>query len=63
MTVQQYAKLRKIWDGAVRKAIKMGHNLPGVDRREMFGRAHLLYVKESFITEQKRTRKKIRKVT
>ena len=44
VTTQQYAKLRGIGDAAVRKAIKLGHALPGVVRREKFGRAHVLYV-------------------
>lgn len=63
MTTKQYAEVRGICDGAVRKAIKLGHSLPGVVTREMFGNAHLLKVANSFISEQKRTRKKIRKVT
>lgn len=44
MTVKQYADLRGIGDAAVRKAIKLGHSLPGVTRREKFGRVHVLYV-------------------
>lgn len=44
MTVQQYAKLRGIHDAAVRKAIKLGHKLPGVTRRAKFGKSHVLHV-------------------
>lgn len=44
MTTKQYAKARGISEGAVRKAIKLGHRLPGVTRREKFETAHVLYV-------------------
>lgn len=44
MTTKQYAAARGITEGAVRKAIKLGHRLPGVTRREKFGTAHVLYV-------------------
>lgn len=44
MTTKQYAGARGITEGAVRKAIKLGHRLPGVTRREKFGTAHVLYV-------------------
>lgn len=44
ITVKEYAKLRGIGEAAVRKAIKMGHALPGVVKKEKFGKAHALYV-------------------
>jgi len=44
MTTNQYAAARGITASAVRKAIKLGHKLPGVTRREKFGRDHVLYV-------------------
>lgn len=44
MTVQQYADLRQIGASAVRKAILFNHRLPGVVRREKFGKAHVLIV-------------------
>jgi len=54
LTSKQYAAMRGISDAAVRKAIKMGHKLPGVVRREKFGRAHVLIVDAKLIPESKR---------
>ncbi len=47
MTVAEYANLRGITPGAVRKAIMMGHNLPGVISRRTFGKSHVLRVSAS----------------
>lgn len=58
LTVQQYADLRKITPGAVRKAIRLKHNLPGVDNASKFGKSHVLNVAETFIRSQKRILKK-----
>ena len=44
MTVKQYATARGITDAAVRKAIMMNHNLPGVVKKDKFGKAHVLHV-------------------
>lgn len=44
MTTAEYAGKRGIGASAVRKAIKMGHKLPGVEKHEKFGRDHVLYV-------------------
>lgn len=49
MTVAQYAENRGIGSGAVRKAIKLGHALPGVVKREKFGKAHVLIVDEKIL--------------
>lgn len=45
MTTKEYARLRGIGEAAVRKAIRLGHNLPGVTKLEKFGRVHVLYVR------------------
>ena len=44
MTIKEYATLRGITEGAVRKAIMMNHKLPGVAGREKFGKSHVLHV-------------------
>lgn len=44
ITTQEYARRRGIGDAAVRKAIKLGHQLPGVISRSKFGRVHVLKV-------------------
>lgn len=59
MTVQQYADARGIWPDAVRKAIKLGHNLPGVKSRSKFGKMHVLYVEAGFLKKNKKEQKKI----
>lgn len=53
MTVSQYAALRGIGPSAVRKAIKLGHRLPGVNRREKFGDQHVLYVNPAIVKKSK----------
>lgn len=59
LTAQQYADLRGVHNGAVRKAIKLGHNMPGVIRLERFGNAHVIVVSESFVRKQKNSLKKV----
>jgi hypothetical protein len=59
LTTKQYADLRGISTGAVRKAIKLGHELKGVLRREKFGKSHLFYVSDRWVSVQKRTLKKV----
>lgn len=55
MTTQQYADLRKLYNAStVRKAIKFGHNLPGVTKVEKFGKQHKLHVSQSFIRKMKK---------
>lgn len=49
MTVANYAAKRKVGSSAVRKAILLGHNLPGVIKREKFGNAHVLHVDEKIL--------------
>jgi len=44
VTLKEYAAMRGITDAAVRKAIMLGHALPGVTSRKKFGRAHVLNV-------------------
>ena len=46
LTATQYADKRKISLQAVCKAIRMKHNLPGVEKVEKFGNAYLLTVKK-----------------
>lgn len=54
ITVKEYAELRGITTGAVRKAIKLGHTLQNVERREKFGKSHVIYVTEAWIKRQKK---------
>lgn len=49
MTVSQYAGERNIGPGAIRKAIKLGHKMPGVVKREKFGNAHVLHVDKKIL--------------
>lgn len=42
----EYGKIRGISDAAVRKAINMGHRLPGVVSRLKIGKVHILTVDE-----------------
>ena len=49
MTVADYAEERGIGSSAVRKAIKLGHNMPGVTKREKFGNAHVLHVDKKIL--------------
>lgn len=51
LTVQDYAALRGITPGAVRKAIKLKHNLPGVTKLSKFGKVHVLTVNEKKINK------------
>ncbi len=44
MTVKEYAGVRGISDGAVRRAIKFGYALPGVVKMKKFGWAWSLIV-------------------
>lgn len=59
LTTQQYATRRGITEGAVRKAIKMGHKLDGVLRVEKFGKAHVFYVSSGYRFAKKKSLKKV----
>lgn len=59
ITVQEYAAMRGINEGAVRKAFKLGHATPGVLKRERFGRAHKLWVSDDFYKTRKKRLKKV----
>lgn len=63
VTAKEYAALRGVVNGAVRKAIKLGHAMPGVVRREKFGNAHRIYVSNGFYEENKKKLKKVLEVT
>lgn len=49
MTVQEYADARGVVSSAVRKAIKLGHAMPGLVKREKFGNAHVLHVDKKIL--------------
>lgn len=49
MTVAQYAKARGVGSSAIRKAILLGHAMPGLIRREKFGNAHVLHVDKKIL--------------
>lgn len=60
LTVKEYADLRKITVQGVRKAIRMGHYLPGVRVKkepEFFGKAYVLYVSEHWYRKTKNSLK------
>lgn len=59
LTTQQYADLMGVCAGAIRKAISIGQPFPLGVRRAKFGKAHLFYVPESFIKQQKKRLKKV----
>lgn len=59
LTTQEYADLRGITTGAVRKAIKFKQDLPGVLRRKKFGKSHLFYVSAGWVTGRKKSLKKV----
>lgn len=61
LTAKQYEQLRGLNSngGAVRKAIKLGHNLPGVERLEKFGKSHQIWVSQSFYNKNKKRLKKV----
>lgn len=61
MTVAEYASAREIVPGTVRKAIKLGHALPGVISRRKFGNAHVLTVDPSKLKTKKPASKKAAK--
>jgi hypothetical protein len=63
ITAKQYAALRGVVNGAVRKAIKLGHAMPGVVKLEKFGNAHRIYVSNGFFEENKKKLKKSFEVT
>lgn len=54
MTTKEYAALRGIHEGAVRKAVKMGYNLPGVTANTKFGKAHVFTVSDTFYRKNKK---------
>lgn len=49
MTVSDYARERGVGSSAIRKAILLGHNMPGVVKREKFGNAHVLHVDKKIL--------------
>jgi uncharacterized membrane protein len=51
MTVNEYAEARGVGSSAVRKAIILGHALPGVVKREKFGNAHVLHVDKKILNK------------
>lgn len=57
-TTQQYADMRGICNGAVRKAIKMGHKMEGVIDKAKFGKSHVIYVSDEFVKKYKKRLKK-----
>ena len=61
VTANQYAVLRGLHPagGAIRKAIKLGHNLPGVEKLCKFGKSHQLWVSEDFYRRNKKRLKKV----
>lgn len=59
MTIQEYADMRKVTSGAVRKAIMKGHKLPGVLGRTMWGKSHVLRVSAKMQQDCKNTLKKV----
>lgn len=59
LTTQQYADLRGITAGAVRKAIKLKQDLPGVIKRKKFGKSHLFYVSAGWVAKSKKDLKKV----
>lgn len=63
VTAKEYAALRGVVNGTVRKAIKLGHAMPGVVKLDKFGNAHKIYVSDSFYRENKKKLKKVLEVT
>jgi len=59
ITANEYAKMRKIDPGAVRKAIKMGHNMPGILAKNKFGKSHQLWVSDEWYKSNKKYLKKV----
>lgn len=59
VTASQYAKMRQIDPGAVRKAIKLGHNMAGVEKLAKFGKSHQIWVSEDFHRKYKKYLKKV----
>ena len=61
MTVHEYANKRGIRPGAVTKALRMGHNTPGLCSFEKFNRTYILYVNENKVVAKKpkKTAKKV----
>jgi hypothetical protein len=54
LTTAEYARLRGITEGAVRKAIKEGTHMEGVVKLSKFGKSHQIYVTQSFIRAAKK---------
>lgn len=61
VTTKQYDQLRglKSKGGAARKAIKLGHNLPGMVKIEKFGKSHQIWVTNEFYEANKKRLKKV----
>lgn len=53
LTVKQYADLRGITPQAVNKAIRKGHNLPGVQKKILIGKTRLVRVSAYWIRKNK----------
>lgn len=54
ITVKEYAELRGITVQAVRKAIRMKHNMPGVQNVDNFGKAHVIRVSDYWLRKIKK---------
>jgi hypothetical protein len=54
LTTAEYAQLRGITEGAVRKAIKEGAYMEGKVKLSKFGKSHQIHVTEAFIRAAKK---------
>lgn len=61
VTANEYAIMRGLHPegGAIRKAIKLGHNLPDVKKLCKFGKSHQLWVTDEFYNKYKKRLKKV----
>lgn len=61
LTAKQYEQLRglKSNGGAVRKAIKLGHFLPGMKKLTKFGKSHQIWVSDEYYNANKKRLKKV----
>lgn len=54
LTTAEYANLRGITEGAVRKAIKEKAFMEGVEKLSKFGKSHQIYVTQTFMRAAKK---------
>lgn len=59
MTVANYAKERGVGASAIRKAIILGHKMPGVVKMGKFGSNHVLYVDKNILKKFLASNKKV----